>query len=204
MITIVISSYKYGHLASHCIETILAQTKQPEKILFVDDGVGDCFHLKKIYGDSVEFVFRDKNLGVVENFDDMLKRVQTDRVMFIGADNWLRSDSLEKLSSYQTDIVTYDIMVTGGFMKNFEARGEGNVFYQNGDLYWSRKMVHHGSILYNAELGKKVGYSSPKGRFSLEDLNMFNGMIELGATLSHCPEALLFYRQHKQNFNQYT
>jgi len=123
--------------------------------------------------------------------------------MFIGADNWLRTDSLEKLSQYQTDIVTYDIMVTGGYMQNFLARGERNTNYQNGDLYWSRLNVHHGSILYNAELGKKVGYKSPEGRFSLEDFYLFNGMINMGATLSHHPEALLYYRQHKSNFNQY-
>ena len=37
MITVVISSYKYGHLAAHCIESVLCQTKKADKILFVDD-----------------------------------------------------------------------------------------------------------------------------------------------------------------------
>jgi hypothetical protein len=49
MITVVISSYKYGHLAAHCIESVLCQTKKADKILFVDDGVGDCHHLPKLY-----------------------------------------------------------------------------------------------------------------------------------------------------------
>ena len=48
MLTIVIASYRYGHLAAHCIESILSQTKAPEKILFVDDGVGDCGHLEGV------------------------------------------------------------------------------------------------------------------------------------------------------------
>jgi glycosyltransferase involved in cell wall biosynthesis len=38
MITLVIASYHYGHLAAHCIESILAQSKRPQRIIFVDDG----------------------------------------------------------------------------------------------------------------------------------------------------------------------
>ena len=41
-ITVVIASYQYGHLAAHCIESVLCQSRKPDKILFVDDGVGDC------------------------------------------------------------------------------------------------------------------------------------------------------------------
>ena len=97
-ITVVIASYKYGHLAAHCIESILAQTKPADKILFVDDGVGDCSHLPPIYPE-VEYILRDKNLGTVENFQDMLMRVTTERCMFIGADNWLRPDTLQILNN---------------------------------------------------------------------------------------------------------
>jgi hypothetical protein len=43
----------------------------------------------------------------------MLNRVETDYVMFLGADNWLRSDTLQMLSQYKEDIITYDIMLTG-------------------------------------------------------------------------------------------
>ena len=67
MITIVISSFHYGHLASHCIESVLSQTKRPERILFVDDGAGDCEHLQKIYPE-VEYVLREQNLGVFYSY----------------------------------------------------------------------------------------------------------------------------------------
>ena len=42
--SLVISSYKYGHLAAHAIESALCQTKPFDSIYFVDDGVGDCGH----------------------------------------------------------------------------------------------------------------------------------------------------------------
>jgi hypothetical protein len=47
--SLVIASYKYGHLAAHAIETALSQSKPFDKIYFVDDGVGDCAHLPKLY-----------------------------------------------------------------------------------------------------------------------------------------------------------
>ena len=105
MITIVIASYHYGHLAAHCIESILAQTQSPAKVWFVDDGGSDCEHLPELYPE-LNYVLRTKNLGTVENFQDMLDRVTTEYVRFIGADNWLRADAVEHLSKATTDIVT--------------------------------------------------------------------------------------------------
>ena len=35
MLTVIVASYRYGHLAAHCIESLLSQTKAPDKILFV-------------------------------------------------------------------------------------------------------------------------------------------------------------------------
>ena len=92
MISVIIASYRYGHLAAHCIESLLSQTTLPSRILFVDDGGLDCSHLPSLYPD-IEYIFRQKNLGVVDNFHDMLSKVNTEYVLFIGADNWLRSES---------------------------------------------------------------------------------------------------------------
>lgn len=58
-ITVVVASYKYGHLAAHCIESILSQSIKPARIIFIDDGAGDCTHLTEIYPE-VEFIIREK------------------------------------------------------------------------------------------------------------------------------------------------
>ena len=136
MLTVVVASYKYGHLAAHCIESLLSQTKAPERILFVDDGVGDCVHLPVIYPE-VEYVLRKENLGTVDNFQDMLMRVETEYTMFIGADNWFRSDTVEKLLGQDTDIVTYEVMVTGEFKMGHPDARLPDVM-RDGDVYWRR------------------------------------------------------------------
>lgn len=205
---VVISSYKYGHLAAHCIETILAQTKQFDEIYFVDDGVGDCKHLVDLYGDRVNFLFREANMGTVANFQDMLmNRVKTDYVMFLGADNWLRGDTLQKLHKHcelAMNVVTYDIIITGELKEEIWKFYENDCVHLEGDIYWRRDMKHHGSILYDVYLAKSVGGYAHNGGFRTdEDANLWEKLVKAGANLCYHPEGLLYYRRHKENFNKY-
>jgi glycosyltransferase involved in cell wall biosynthesis len=204
MINVVIASYRYGHLASHCIESLLSQTLAPEKILFVDDGGLDCGHLPALYPD-IDYVFRPDNLGTVDNFQNMLSRVSTEYVLFLGADNWLRSDSIELLSKATTDIVTYDIVVTGELKEEILVRVPGETQPYQGDLYWDRQAQHHGSMMYRTVLGQQVGYQRryANGNHPQEDWNLWDKMLEQNATVSSLSEGLLYYRRHRENFLKY-
>jgi glycosyltransferase involved in cell wall biosynthesis len=205
MITVVIASYRYGHLAAHCIESLLSQTISPARILFVDDGGFDCNHLPALYPD-IEYVLRDENLGVVDNFQDMLSRVNTEYVLFIGADNWLRSDAIEMLSNASADIVTYDVIVTGELKKDILMRIPIQAFPHQGDLYWNRQEQHHGSMMYRTALGQKIGYKKryEDGAHPQEDWNLWDKMLEQGASVASIKEGLLFYRRHRENFLKYS
>ena len=209
MITIVISSYNYGHLAAHCIESILSQSKKPEKILFVDDGIGDCFNLQTIY-QEVEFTFRENNLGTVDNFQNMLEKVDTEYCMFIGADNWLRSDTIslfhKVLEIDSPDIITYDMMLTGELKETRVKHHKDEVYSFQGDYFWSREMRHHGSMLYRTSLAKSVGGYTRLNEWShqtQEDFSLWNKMIAAGAKVSHVKHPLLYYRHHRENYNFY-
>jgi len=205
MITVVIASYRYGHLAAHCIESLLSQTIPPTRILFVDDGGLDCAHLPTLYPD-IEYILRHQNLGVVDNFQDILSQTNTEYVLFIGADNWLRSDAIELLSNASTDIVTYDIVVTGELKEEILTRVPGETIPYQGDLYWNRQDQHHGSMLYRTVFGQKIGYQKryEDGVHPQEDWNLWDKMLEQGATVSSLKEGLLFYRRHRENFLKYS
>jgi glycosyltransferase involved in cell wall biosynthesis len=205
MITIIIASYRYGHLAAHCIESLLSQTTPPARILFVDDGGLDCDHLPHLYPD-IEYIFRQNNLGVVDNFQDMLSKVSTEYVLFIGADNWLRSDAIELLSNATADIVTYDIVVTGELKEEILTRVPGETLPYQGDLYWDRQNQHHGSMMYRTAFGQKIGYKKRfvDGMHPQEDWNLWDKMIEQGASVKSLKEGLLFYRRHRENFLKYS
>jgi glycosyltransferase involved in cell wall biosynthesis len=204
MITVVIASYRYGHLAAHCIESLLSQTTPPTRILFVDDGGLECGHLPSLYPD-IEYILRDKNLGIVDNFQDILSQINTEYVLFIGADNWLRSDAIELLSNATTDIVTYDIVVTGELKEEILDRVPGESVPYQGDLYWDRQDQHHGSMMYRTALGQKIGYKKryQDGAHPQEDWNLWDKMLEQGASVASIKEGLLFYRRHRENFLKY-
>ena len=204
MITVVIASYRYGHLAAHCIESLLSQTTPPTRILFVDDGGLDCNHLPDLYPE-IEYILRHQNLGVVDNFQDILSQINTKYVLFIGADNWLRSDAIELLSNASADIVTYDIVVTGELKEEILIRVPGETLSYQGDLYWDRQEQHHGSMMYLTAFGQKIGYKKryEDGAHPQEDWNLWDKMIEKGATVASLKEGLLFYRRHRENFLKY-
>jgi glycosyltransferase involved in cell wall biosynthesis len=199
-ITVVVASYKYGHLAAHCIETVLGQTRAAEKIILVDDGVGDCTHLPAIYPE-VQYVLREENMGTTPNFQDILmNEVKTEWVLLIGADNWLRSDALELLFDTvdDYDVITYDIMITGERAYNQVHATQ----VDRGDLIWMRRGDHHGSIAYRTKLGQSVGYEryNNTGNNAAEDLFLWNGMKKAKARIKYVAEPLLYYRRHRENY----
>jgi glycosyltransferase involved in cell wall biosynthesis len=204
MITVVIASYQYGHLAAHCIESLLSQTIAPSRIIFADDGAFDCGHLPVLYPE-LEYVLRPKNLGTVDNFHDLLSRIDTEYTLFIGADNWLRSDAIELLSKASTDIVTYDIVVTGELKEEIHDRVPGETITYQGDLYWDREGKHHGSMMYRTALAQKIGYKRryADGVHAQEDWNLWDKMLEQGASVASLQEGLLYYRRHRENFLKY-
>lgn len=183
-ITVNIMSYRYGHLAAQAIESVLNQTMMPDRINFYDDGVGDCEHLKELYPE-VNFTLRSYNLGIIDNFNQALNSVRTDKVMFLGADNWLHPEALEYMNMSE-DIVSCDAYIVG----------EGK--YKVWQLPWQP----HGSALYNAGIAREVrGYEDSRRDKTEEDSMLFNKMRDAGATFIRVEKPLLYYRRHRMNFN---
>lgn len=215
MITVCIMSYRYGHLIAQAIESILSQTQLPSEVVIVDDGVGDVADVARRYtadfrrsGIKAVMVARRRNLGIVDNFNDVLMNsVRTPRVMFLGADNYLRPDALAILSKVKADIVSYDIALFGAEAVKFAAAA-GATEIKDGYPIWrfSKRDIDvenyiHGSSLYNAELAKGYGYkASGSAQYAEEDWMLFRAMLGGGASHVHVPEPLLFYRRHKMNF----
>jgi glycosyltransferase involved in cell wall biosynthesis len=200
MITVVVSSYKYGHLAAHCVESLLSQSEKPERILFVDDCAGDCAHIHKYYPE-IEYYENPENYGTVKNFQNMLSKVTSEYCMFIGADNWLRSDAVEMF----TKIIDLDMILTGELKDTRIKYHMDEINRHQGDYYWRKDHRHHGSMLYKTEMAKSVGGYERYGNShqTLEDLGLWHKMINAGAKVSNINEAFLYYRHHRVNNNRY-
>ena len=207
MLTIGIFSCGYGHLASQAIESVLSQTVMPEQILFFDDGIWDCKHLPSIYPE-LKYYFRSENVGTVSNFHDALMRVTTEYTMFMGADNWLRSDTVEHLTKDPADVNICDIMVTGELKEKFrEVCKVANYKFSdvNGDLHWHIGDGHHGRMMYKTSIGKEIGYARYENSTygDAEDYRLWLGFKERNASVKYITEALLYYRRHRENTIKY-
>lgn len=144
-------------------------------------------------------------MGIVANFQDMLNRVETDYVMFLGADNWITSDTLFTLSQYKEDIITYNIMVTGELKYEISKLYPQHTSMWNGDINWMREYLHHGSMMYRVAKAKEVGgyeKQRPDGERTDEDNALWDKMKKAGAT-KYVKSSFLYYRRHRQNFNKY-
>ncbi len=85
---------------------------------------------------------REKNYGVLKNFQDILfNQVTTDRMIMLGADNWFRNDAIEKMSAEEADIVSTDYYTTGSGIKETQIATNRKYVYENG--YYIRKFPHY-------------------------------------------------------------
>jgi hypothetical protein len=59
-------------------------------------------------------------------------------------------------------------------------------------------------MMYRTDFGQRVGY---RRRFDYghpqEDWNLWDKLLEQGATVASLKEGLLFYRRHRENFLKY-
>lgn len=225
-ITVVIASYYYAPFVAQALDSVVSQTRMPDKIFVVDDASADgaietALAFKRYYKHIIECVQRNVNMGIVNNFDDMLRnKVKTDKVMFMGADNWLRPDALEKMEAANADIVSSDVYLVGHrgaelvrkrqkirkrvyqkdgyYVLTYDAEG-GNI---------NRRNYIHGSSLYNVSMAQQFGYDYFRNKDGtifdetrpLEDWQLWKNMLGAGAKHVHIPEPLLYYRRHHFNF----
>jgi glycosyltransferase involved in cell wall biosynthesis len=200
MISVAVISYKYGHLIAQAIDSVLSQTRKPDALVVVDDGAYDCHFVKEKYPE-VELIERPVNLGIVGNKNDILFNViKTDKMVMLGADNWLRPDALEKMEKSGTDIVSSWLYITGE--EAHDTRG-ACVYNDCGYFRWELPGPH-GCSLHDVEKARAAGGYKPSGRAkSEEDSVMFSKMIENGSSFSVVAEPLLYYRRHRHNFQKW-
>jgi hypothetical protein len=60
--------------------------------------------------------------------------------------------------------------------------------------------------MYRTDFGQKIGYKKryEDGVHPQEDWNLWDKMLEQGATVASIKEGLLYYRRHKENFLKYS
>ncbi|MEO8364606.1 MAG: glycosyltransferase [Pseudoxanthomonas sp.] len=217
-VAIIIANYNYRNYVAEAIESVLAQTHAPTEILVVDDFSTDgSEEVIERYADRVRFVRNSRNLGIIENFNNAVALTSSDYVAFLGADNRMRSDFVERCKSAldgdaRAGVAYTDMSIFGPRSKlladSVGARYVGESIHERWGIYeWNfpgptaeamdnleTSNFIHGSSMYRRKAFDQVGGYRVSG--GPEDHDLFKRMLESGWMPTHVPSPLIEYRQH--------
>ena len=98
-LTCVIINYNNAIYLSQAIESVLAQTQQPNEILISDDGSKDASReIIQRFADAhphIKPIYREKNLGAAGNRDAAVRAASSTYVAILDSDDWFTAPKLE-------------------------------------------------------------------------------------------------------------
>jgi len=217
-VSLIVANYNYGHLLPDAMDSVFNQTIPPDEILIIDDASIDSSHeILKRYEGQAKIVVNERNLGIVENFRKAVSLTSGEYIAFLGADNRLRSDYIEKmraaLDGNPNAAVAYsDIMLFGPraaiLAEQVGAKPFARSINENWPLYYwefpepteevvanlhERNFIHGSSMYRRSDYEAVGGYRKTSGP---EDHDLFYRMILGGRGAVRVPHPILEYRQH--------
>lgn len=217
-VAVIVACYNYRNFVAEAIESVLAQSIPPDEILVIDDASTDgSEEVIARYADRVRFVRNPENLGIVGNFNKAVGLTRSEYVLFLGADNRMRSDCVERYKaaldgSPDAGVAYCDMLIFGARAKMLAdgvgAGPFGESTIERWPIYlWSfpeptaERLANiadsnfiHGSSMYRRAAFDKAGGYRESG--IAEDHDLFTRMLADGWGAVRVPHALIEYRQH--------
>ena len=211
-VDILLATYNGEKYIREQIDSILNQTYKEFRLLISDDGsidgTRDILNEYKAKDDRIEIFMQEENLGVVKNFEFLLKKVEAKYYMFSDQDDIWKDEKIEKsLKKIEEgfDLVYSDLEVVDENL---------NVTYES---YWKLKGIYKKIKKYNnfeslylnnfitgcTVISKKELIDSfmplPNiSKFVLHDY-WISLIISQNGKIAYIEEPLIKYRQHKNN-----
>ncbi len=199
-VTLAVPCYNGEPFIARTIEALLAQTRQAEEILILDDGSTDST-AQIIQKYPVKFIQHPGNLGLSAGRNSLWKSTKTDWIVYIDADAFAAPDMLVEL---MRSVEQSKAQGVGG--RGIEAV-QVTLFDQWRSLHATQshgnypKYVEH---LYGLCMGYPVSSLDAAGGFdtrlktNAEDVDIGYRLTDLGHRLFYTPQAKVFH-QRKDN-----
>lgn len=200
-VSIVITSFNYGHFLGDAIESVLSQTLAPRQIIVVDDGSTDnTREVAERYAGRVDYVAIPHS-GVCAARNAGLSRVNSEFVVFLDADDALHPSYLEATLSAWTRAQHLNPSFIYTQRTDFET-GAGESHYPefDPDLLKFRNYIMV-TALIRSEAARVQGFD-PAFANGLEDHDFFLGLVEKSHTGVLLDKPLLRVRRHAASRNQ--
>jgi len=121
-IAVVIPHFRQAGFLAECLDSLLAQTRQPDEIILVDSSTDETAEIVARYAGSIRHIVQPAN-GVAAARNAGLNATTCDLVAFLDADNIAAGDRIE----WQLEVFDShpDIVLSHGPLVPIDRRGEG-------------------------------------------------------------------------------
>lgn len=212
-IDILLATYNGQQYLREQLDSILSQSYSNFRLLISDDLSVD--NTREILAEYVEkdkriIVFnQEKNLGVVKNFEFLLKKVESKYYMFSDQDDIWKENKIEKsiqtLEETNSDLVYTDLEVVDEklnvtYESYWKLKGIYNKIkkYNNFESLYLNNFVTGCTMLSKKELIKEVLPLPNTSKFVLHDY-WIPLILSQKYKITYIEEPLIKYRQHKNN-----
>lgn len=212
-IDILLATYNGEKYLEAQLDSILNQTYSNFRLLISDDCSSD--NTQKILKEyekkdnRIQLFFQEKNLGVMKNFEFLLKNVKNDYYMFSDQDDIWKQEkiekSLKKLLETNSDLVYTDLEVVDEnlnvtYPSYWKLKGIYNKIkkYNNFESLYLNNFVTGCTMISKSKLIKDVLPLPNTSKYVLHDY-WIPLIISQKGKIAYIEEPLIKYRQHKNN-----
>ncbi|WP_242202496.1 glycosyltransferase [Aestuariivivens insulae] len=220
-IACIIASYNYGDYLIDAVESVLKQTILPDEILITDDCsqdetqiIGESY--AKRFPKLIRYNRNEVNLGVVAHFNKAISLTNSEYICFLGADNRMFSNYIEKTSQVldsndKVGIAYTDYAFFGNKAKRaylnmdekLRASIIDNIYYQiSFPVFESIENLKDrlviGNIIHGSSMFKRKAFDGVGGYLKSEipeDYNLFKRIVDAN-WMALKADTNLEYRQH--------
>lgn len=189
-IDVIVPSYNQQEYLPDCIESILAQTLKPNRIIIVDDGsTDDSLEIARKY--PVE-VISQVNKGLPSARNTGIMNSTADYCFFLDADDIILDNCLEKISDR---IKETGVDIVAPSLKEFGI-GNATVILKPDISLEDFKKGNHLGYFCAIKRSKllEIGGFSPRMLWGWEDYHLWINLFARGVTVSVIQEPLVLYR----------
>ena len=205
-ISVILSDYNGGELVRHTIDSVLKQTYTDYSFYLIDNGstkdnTRDILH--SYHDPRIVHVDIDKNEGLANAYNLVLKQISTPWVAIIDADDMWYPTKLEKQMAFLEQHPDYCLLGTWYDLADAQNKviGTSKEPLTSWDAverrYKANKLVvfSHPSVIFRRDVAMAVG--GFRGQFwPTDDADMWSRMLETGMKACIYPEVLTMYRIH--------